>query len=162
MREGVFKPLTVDYAKTKRLLELGIITDEEAELYSNKFGSRSNNIDEVQISDVLDIREGDKILLCTDGLTDYVEDERIEDLLSMRSDSAYIANMLLSEAKKSGAKDDVTIMVIRVDQADASRITSYNVCYTKLLRILQPSVQLGRIPQHLFLSHNVQHIFVAS
>ncbi len=120
MREGVFKPLTVDYAKTKRLLELGIITDEEAELYSNKFGSRSNNIDEVQISDVLDIREGDKILLCTDGLTDYVEDERIEDLLSMRSDSAYIANMLLSEAKKSGAKDDVTIMVIRVDQADAS------------------------------------------
>ncbi len=125
LRDGIFKHLTVDYAKTERLLKLGIITEEQANNLSKRFGipGEENKI-EVQVSDILNIKEGDKFLLCSDGLANSLEDERINEILEMKGESDYLANLFLNEASKNGSKDDITILLVKVDKSDENQTKS--------------------------------------
>ena len=124
LREGIFKHLTVDYTKTKRLLELGIISDEQAESLNEKFGVPTEiDMNTVQVSSDIELMEGDKFLICTNGIYDNISDEHIEEILSLRSDSTYIVNNLIKEASKRKDEDDATCLVISIDRikGDISR-----------------------------------------
>jgi len=65
-------------------------------------------------TDVLMLEEGDLFLLCTNGLTDTVADERIYEILSSGEDCDYISNYIVKEAVKSDAEDNVTALVVYV------------------------------------------------
>ncbi|NLC68455.1 MAG: LysM peptidoglycan-binding domain-containing protein [Clostridiaceae bacterium] len=111
------KQLTVDWEKTERLLKLGIITQEQAKILSNRFGiPTEESYGEIRKSDELTIKEGDLFLLCTDGLTDTVESETIYEILLSDKDTDVIANRLLKEAFNNNVKDSITVLVIRVEK----------------------------------------------
>ena len=64
----------------------------------------------VQI-DHLRLVDGDALLLCTNGLTDMVDDERLADLLCMRRDSAEQCRLLVDAANQAGGRDNITAIV---------------------------------------------------
>ncbi len=62
------------------------------------------------------LRPGDIILLCTDGLTGFVDDHRIADALREVPQPAACAEVLVERAIASGSNDNITVMVARVDE----------------------------------------------
>ncbi|HHW32474.1 MAG TPA: LysM peptidoglycan-binding domain-containing protein [Clostridiaceae bacterium] len=115
LRDGKLKSLTVDYKKTERLLRMGIITHEQAQVLASRLGSSTDNRQvESRKTDVFELREGDLFLLCTNGLTDYVDEDRIYELLDS-DETDMISNLLLKEALKTGGEDNITVMTVKVD-----------------------------------------------
>jgi protein phosphatase len=57
--------------------------------------------------------DGDTILLCSDGLHDMIDDEKIAAILKRATDSAQACESLVTAALDSGGKDNVTVVVAR-------------------------------------------------
>ncbi len=117
LSNGNIIQLSADWKKTERLLKLGIITEEQAKILSDRLGlSPENLFSEIRTSDGFDIKDGDMFLLCTDGLIDAVEREKIYDILLSDKDTWVIANRLVKEAIDNKAEDNVTSMVISIEK----------------------------------------------
>jgi PPM family protein phosphatase len=69
---------------------------------------------------VQDVRPGDRWLLCSDGLSSYVADEKIHAVLEAASDAQSAAERLVEESLSVGAPDNVTIVVVDIDETDDS------------------------------------------
>ncbi|MEB3340283.1 Stp1/IreP family PP2C-type Ser/Thr phosphatase [Okeania sp.] len=63
----------------------------------------------------LDVQPGDRLLLCSDGLTEELSDKIIALILSSDQDSEAIAEELVDSAKKKGGRDNITVLVIAVE-----------------------------------------------
>lgn len=117
IRDGSFKQLTTDYKKTERLLKMGIITREQAELLSSRFGIPTDQgRTGIEKKELDNIKRGDIFLLCSNGLSDAVDDERIFEILTENKDTGYISNALVKEALKKGGKDNITALVVRIEK----------------------------------------------
>lgn len=64
-----------------------------------------------------DLRAGDRLLLCSDGLHGVVEDDRLRDILADREDLREAAESLVEAALSAGTRDNVTAVVIRYEDA---------------------------------------------
>ena len=62
-----------------------------------------------------DLAKGDLFLLCTDGLTDMVDDQAIEDILLKQSDPERGCRALVEEANRNGGVDNITAVLARID-----------------------------------------------
>jgi protein phosphatase len=69
----------------------------------------------------LELLENDVVLLCTDGLTDQLEEARLADVLEAEPDPARACRLLLDAALATGARDDVTAIVARFTTAEGGR-----------------------------------------
>ena len=63
---------------------------------------------------LVDLQAGDTLLLCTDGLTRHVSDERITELLGRGTDAAGACRELMDEALAGGRHDNITVIVARM------------------------------------------------
>lgn len=122
LRDGKLKSLTVDYKKTERLLKMGIITSEQAKFLASRMG-KSANEKEVQCrrTEVFTVKEGDVFLLCTNGLTDNLDEDRIYELLDS-VDTDTVSNLLIKEALKAGGEDNVTVLVAKIEKANSPAV----------------------------------------
>lgn len=122
MRDGMFRPLAAETSRAKRMLEAltrpgeaGEDVDmDRDEDYIVLPGEDPNS--PVVLSDIYDISEGDCFLVCSGGLVKALGEEKIEDILSMRSDSSFIAYKLVDEAMKRSTFGDLTAMVVQVER----------------------------------------------
>ncbi len=113
-RDHVLKQLTDDHSVIALLLGAGEITEEEAATHPARgVLSRYVGMDREVYPDVqnLDLVPGDRLLLCTDGLTGELTDETIAGILSERSDVQEACGMLIDEAKKGPARDNITVVL---------------------------------------------------
>lgn len=109
------KLMVNDYKRTERLLKMGIINDEQAELLSNQYSSAGDDTKgSVKKSDIYALREGMVYLICSKGLTESVNEDAIYDILATGGDTDFIADRLANEAVQNGASDNVTVMIIKV------------------------------------------------
>ncbi|MGI6777511.1 MAG: LysM peptidoglycan-binding domain-containing protein [Acetivibrionales bacterium] len=123
LRGGMLRQLNNNTKKAERLLRMGIITDEQAEVLSDRFDKHSGgDYSQVKRSDIFNLRTGDVFLLCNTELLSYVEEDRIIEILSLQKETDYISNALTREAMRNGAKDDLTAMVIRIQEIDGEDI----------------------------------------
>lgn len=127
-RRGHLTPLTSDHSITQLLIESGDITAEEARMHPSRgklsrcVGMEGEPLPEVSI---VDLRGGDKILLCTDGLTGMVSDESIERTLSSRARPERLCEQLFTQANEAGGLDNITALVVMASRAvDTSRAPS--------------------------------------
>jgi len=119
LRDGSLKLLSTDYRKTERLLKMGIITGEQAEKLSDHLGSSDGSVDKkLKKSQVMTVEEGDVFLLCTNGLTDVVDEDRIYDILSAGGDAGHISHKLVAEAVKNGGEDNMTALVVSIEKIE--------------------------------------------
>ena len=59
-----------------------------------------------------DLKTGDAVLLCTDGLTKHVSDERIAERMRSRTSSEHAVRALMADALDGGGTDNVTVLVL--------------------------------------------------
>lgn len=111
------KQVTVDHSLVQSLIDQGELTKEEAITDPRKNAvTRALGVQELETVRADSISErwkpGQKILLCSDGLTDCVSDADIEKLMRQGGDDQDIVDRLIEAALEGGGKDNVTVIVI--------------------------------------------------
>ena len=114
-RRGVLSQISLDHSVAGELLYKGSITEEEAGRHPQRHViTRALGIgDEINV-DLFDVEltTGDRVLLCSDGLSDEVSNEEIARALSVNSDPTAIANDLVLRANANGGVDNISVVVI--------------------------------------------------
>jgi protein phosphatase len=114
-RDGKLQLLTRDQTQAQQLADIGLITQGEVarhrlrHVLTSALGGLNKDVRaEIQRLKLLD---GDRLLLCTDGLTDMVDDAAMADTLrgEIRSDEA--CRLLVERANANGGKDNVTVVL---------------------------------------------------
>ncbi len=115
LRDGKLEQLTVDHSVVGVLVDRAAITPEQAK----KHPMRGQLLRYVGMSrgpdaDVrtVELREGDRLMLCTDGLTDSLPDREIERLLGVGDEIAMACQALVGNARAAGGKDNVTALIV--------------------------------------------------
>lgn len=126
LRSGIMQPLTEDHSFVAEQVKLGNMTEEEARKsrYRNVI-TRAVGISPTVISDIkhIDLIAGDRILICTDGLTTMVEDDTICKILMETPGVDRAGQRLITAALEKGGNDNVTVCVMDVlDGEGDSRI----------------------------------------
>ena len=65
------------------------------------------------------VHAGDRLLLCSDGLTEMVTDADIAAVLAAEMDPEIACTQLVARANAAGGRDNVTVLIVRFDAADA-------------------------------------------
>ncbi|MGI6085033.1 MAG: LysM peptidoglycan-binding domain-containing protein [Acetivibrionales bacterium] len=115
MRDGRFRPLASDVSRAKREIDNRILANEEENPTDIVLPGEEDKGNAV-VSDVYDIAEGDSFLLLSNGIYQALGEEKIEDILALRSDSTYIAHRLVDEAMKRKTEGDITALVVQVEK----------------------------------------------
>jgi protein phosphatase len=114
-KNGMLKLLTEDHSWVQEQVKLGNLTPEEAQVHPLKNvvtralgGSSKLSIDIADIS----LENGDKFLLCSDGLNVVVPEEVILKILKEEKDLDKATEKLLQETLKRGAPDNITVILL--------------------------------------------------
>jgi serine/threonine protein phosphatase PrpC len=120
-RDGELKLLTSDHSLVEELRRQGRLTDEQAEdhpqrsIITRALGPESKvEVDTMTYS----ARPGDVYLLCSDGLTTMVREERIAEILGELPDLDAAATQLVREANEAGGRDNITVVAFRLSEAE--------------------------------------------
>lgn len=122
MRGGDLEQVTADHTFVQRLVDSGRITPEEAAVHPRRSVLMRvlGDVDAAPEIDtkVLDTRPGDRWLLCSDGLSSYVTEERIAAALETAASAQAAADRLVKDSLDHGAPDNVTVIVVDIGDAD--------------------------------------------
>jgi protein phosphatase len=118
LRGDRMEQITRDHSLLQEQLDSGLITPEEAKMSQNKnLVTRALGIDptvEPEIH-VHEAQPDDVYLLCSDGLSDMVEDEEIRlTLITLKSNPSLTVQQLVQAANDNGGRDNISAMLIRV------------------------------------------------
>ncbi|WP_168582870.1 PP2C family protein-serine/threonine phosphatase [Gephyromycinifex aptenodytis] len=114
LREGKFTQITKDHSFVQSLVDSGRITQEEAEHHPQR--SLVTRVltgapeDEPDLS-MRQAKLGDRYLICSDGLSDYVGRETISEVVTEVGDPDEVAKRLVDLALRAGAPDNVTVVI---------------------------------------------------
>ena len=117
LRNGELKQITKDHSLIQKLIDEGEITEEEAELRADKSVIlRAVGADKDIKVDVFenDVFEGDRILLCTDGLTNCVDKEEITKTLAKNISVQKKTEELIEKANEKGGFDNITAVLLEI------------------------------------------------
>jgi protein phosphatase len=118
-RAGALERLTVDHTVAGELARQGVIRPED--VGSNRFrhvvtnvlgGGRAGVQTDVRQAE---LQTGDVLLLCTDGLSDMLPDERLAGILAAEADPRAACERLVAEANAQGGRDNITAIVARFE-----------------------------------------------
>jgi len=121
VRGGKIEQLTTDHSLAQALVEARTISAEEAKEHRFRnvlwkyLGTREVG-DGPEIKNLF-IRPGDRLLLCTDGLTGVVPDDRILDAMEQHRDPQACADALCQVALDMGSRDNVSCIVVDVQES---------------------------------------------
>ena len=112
-RNGRLRQFTRDQTMGDYLVDIGAVTEQHAQkagLYNVLSSAVGGDL--VPTVGIVDMADGDVLLLCTDGLTKHVPDERIGQLLASGSAES-VAQSLVDAALQGGGSDNVTVIVAK-------------------------------------------------
>jgi protein phosphatase len=125
LRAKKFEQITRDHSLLQELIDRGFYTQEEARNSMNKnLVTRALGIDPVVMPDIQEdiVLKNDIYLLCSDGLTDLVEDEDIYlTIVQFSANLEEAAKQLITKANKKGGKDNISVMLCRIDDDFSSQ-----------------------------------------
>jgi PPM family protein phosphatase len=113
-RNGMLQQLTRDHSFVQDLMDRGAIAPEEARNHPMRHMiMRAVGTKETLTVDLVtgDVAAGDLFLICSDGLTDMVEDVSIRDILALPLEIEEKADRLIAAAKSEGGKDNITVVL---------------------------------------------------
>ena len=117
IRDGVLEQLTRDHSLMQELVDRGFYTPEQARKSLNKnLVTRAIGIEENVLIDIQeDVAQIDDIyLLCSDGLSDMIEDDLIYETIKRNTDNLEkAATELIEEANRHGGKDNISVILAR-------------------------------------------------
>jgi PPM family protein phosphatase len=117
LRDGSLEQLTTDHTVVGELVRRGRLTPEQAAIHPERsILTRAVGLDPrvpVDTPDPVELRDGDQVLLCSDGLTEAVDDDRITELLSAGADGEAACRSLIDAANAAGGPDNITVVLLR-------------------------------------------------
>ncbi|HPY97205.1 MAG TPA: Stp1/IreP family PP2C-type Ser/Thr phosphatase [Candidatus Cloacimonadota bacterium] len=114
-RNGKITRLSKDHSLVQQMIDGGIITERDAKEHPKKniitraLGAKDGTPD---VSGPFTAYQGDKFLLCSDGLHDYLNDEEIEKIMQNSPQEA--SEKLVNLANERGGADNITVQVIEI------------------------------------------------
>jgi len=149
-RGGDMNPITEDHSLVAELVRSGDLTrDQAAEHPQKNLITRALGADdEVDVDTaILPIEAGDRILLCSDGLSDMVSEAGISEILAeFPDDPERAARGLLSAALDAGGNDNITVVVVDVKERPAHDERERRSSGISELLAAEPSVKDARTP----------------
>jgi|SRR5690554_1343914 len=114
-RDGKLSRVTRDHSVVEELVSKGTITKEEAGYHPHKnVLTKALGVPgevEAEISEIATVK-GNRILMCTDGLTSMLSDDEIAGLISQKTSPQKIAELLVQEANNKGGHDNISVIVV--------------------------------------------------
>jgi serine/threonine protein phosphatase PrpC len=126
-RNGTFEQLTRDHSLVEEMRRKGQLTEAQAEdhpqrsIITRALGPEP----EVQVDlQTVPAQHGDVFLICSDGLTTMLDDEKIADILSRSTSLQSAVRALVDEANRAGGRDNITIVAFRLEDPAAPDATN--------------------------------------
>jgi serine/threonine protein phosphatase PrpC len=122
-RDGDLHQLTHDHTLMAEMVRRGTLRPDEVaghhlrHVITNVVGGQERGVD-VE-AHAFDLQAGDRLLLCSDGLTEMVTNEAIAAALDREHTPEAAARSLLALANEGGARDNITLVIARFDRADS-------------------------------------------
>jgi serine/threonine protein phosphatase PrpC len=120
-RDGTLQRLTQDHSLVDELVRRGKLTEEQAaehpqrSIITRALGPEPD----VEVDTwTYPARPGDVILLCSDGLTSMISEERVREVLASHEHLDAAADALINEANEAGGRDNITVVLFRLEEAD--------------------------------------------
>ena len=142
LHEGTLIRVTRDHSYVEELVDAGEITADEARVHPNRSViTRALGSDPAMYADhfTLHIEEGDRLILCSDGLSSMIPDSEIENIATQSSTAQICVDNLVDAALAAGGHDNVTVVVVDlVDDGvmrEAKRVRRRNVTIAAILGI---------------------------
>jgi PPM family protein phosphatase len=115
LREGLLRQLTTDHTLVARMVKSGEISEAEADVHPHKnVLTRALGTDQdVEVDeDSIALADGDRLLLCSDGLTGMVTEDQIQAILENSDQPQQAADRLVKAANRAGGIDNISVVVI--------------------------------------------------
>ncbi len=120
LRQGELTQVTVDHTLVQELIDEGRLSPEDAERHPQRsMITRALGVDHQVEIDLFTykLQLGDRLLLCTDGLSGVLEPAKIRNVLLRVRDSQKAADRLVAMANEGGGPDNITVIVIDTEEA---------------------------------------------
>ena len=122
LRKGDLYLMTEDHTEAQRMVEMGMISEDEAEVHpaKNKLTQHlgiypDEMMIEPFISQEVKLKKNDVLLVCSDGLTDMIDADELREILTMDNcNTTDVAKELAATAQAYGGRDNTTAVVITV------------------------------------------------
>lgn len=117
LHEGTLIRVTRDHSYVEELVDAGEITADEARVHPNRSViTRALGSDPAMYADhfSLNIEEGDRLILCSDGLSSMIPDGEIENIATQSSTAQICTDNLVDAALAAGGSDNCTVLVVDV------------------------------------------------
>jgi protein phosphatase len=117
MRGGVLEQITKDHSLLQEQIDAGLITLEQASTSSIKnLVTRALGVEEAVLLEVNEfpVEAGDLYLMCSDGLSDMVDDAAIAKIVSTDAELETKAGQLIDAANANGGRDNISVMMVEV------------------------------------------------
>jgi protein phosphatase len=111
--------ITKDHSLVEALVRSGQLTKEEARSHPQKnMITKALGVEPQVEPDFfqVEIREGEKILLCSDGLSNMVEDRELEQSLSQKTAPESLAKRLIDRANEQGGLDNIAVVIAQKEE----------------------------------------------
>jgi protein phosphatase len=115
LSQGRFEQISVDHSEVQELVDAGEITAEQATIHPRRHVvTRALGTGDETEADywLLPVEEGDRVLICSDGLTGELTDEHIHRVVSTVANPQDAVDALIQAALRSGGRDNVTVIVV--------------------------------------------------
>ena len=118
LRDGSLEQLTTDHTVVAELVRRGRLTPAQAAIHPERsILTRAVGLDPrvpVDTPVPLELQDGGQVLLCSDGLTEAVDDDQIAQVLSAEPDGNAACQALIEAANAAGGPDNITVVLLRV------------------------------------------------
>jgi len=120
LRDDDLMQLSRDHTSVQQMVDFGVITREAARSHSRRhvltqhLGISPDEMIIEPFAQNFTLWENDLFLLCSDGLTDMVDDAKIKSILKMQGAVRFKAQELYIEAIQNGGKDNISILLVHV------------------------------------------------
>jgi protein phosphatase len=121
LHDGAIRRLTEDHSLVEELVREGRLTEEQAESHPQRaIITRALGVDEDVEVDLytVGVSQGDRVIVCSDGLTTMLRDREIEGIARQEADPRVAANRLVEAANGAGGDDNITVIVLDVTEVD--------------------------------------------
>ena len=124
LRSGQLEQITGDHSMVADMIRRGQLTDAEARYHPNRSViTRALGTDPAVVADTYELTAGpgDRLLLCSDGLTGMLEDAMIAETLATYADPAAAAKALVDAANDAGGHDNISVVIVDIGGEGAVR-----------------------------------------
>lgn len=117
LREGLLEQVTVDHSEVQAMVDSGQFAEDDPRVQlwrhviTRAIGAGMPVIQDADIW-LADVADGDRLLICSDGLNNELTDEELHTILMREKDPQVAAETLVADAVAAGGRDNVTVIVV--------------------------------------------------